>query len=47
MTARGTYTGVLVSNTPDAVIIEVKPGITQSFARGEIRKVTFLNKSEK
>ena len=47
VTARGTYTGVLVSNTPDAVIIEVKPGITQSFARGEIRKVTFLNKSEK
>lgn len=47
VTARGTYTGVLVSNTPDSVVIEVKMGITQSFAREEIRKVTFLNKSEK
>lgn len=47
VTARGTYTGVLVSNTPDSVIIEVKLGITQSFARDEIRKITFLNKAEK
>ena len=46
-TARGTYTGVLVANTPDSVIIEVKLGITQSFAREEIRKITFLNKAEK
>ena len=46
VTARGTYTGVLVSNTPDSVIIEVKLGITQSFARDEIRKITFI-KAEK
>ena len=45
VTARGTYTGVLVANTSDAIVIEVRMGITQSFARKEIRKVTFLNKS--
>ena len=42
VTARGTYTGVLVSNTPDAIVVEVKLGITQSFRRDEIRKITFL-----
>ena len=47
VTARGTYTGVLVANTADSVIIEVKLGITQSFARDEIRKITFLSKSGK
>ena len=47
VTARGTYTGVLVANTADSVVIEVKLGITQSFARGEIRKITFLSKSGK
>ena len=45
VTTRGTYTGVLVANTPDAVVMEVKMGITQSFARSEIRKVTFLNQN--
>ena len=47
VTARGTYTGVLVANTADSVVIEVKLGITQSFARDEIRKINFLNKSGK
>ena len=47
VTARGRYTGVLVANTPDSMVIEVKMGITQSFARDEIRKVNFLNKSGK
>ena len=47
VTARGTYTGVLVANTADSVVIEVKLGITQSFARDEIRKITFLTKSGK
>lgn len=47
VTARGTYRGVLVANTADSVIVEVKMGITQSFARGEIRKINFLNKGEK
>jgi len=45
-TARGNYQGVLVSNTPEAVVVEVSLGITQSFPRSEIRKITFL-KSEK
>ena len=47
VTARGKYTGVLVANTPDSMVIEVKMGITQSFARDEIRKINFLNKSDK
>ena len=47
VTARGRYTGVLVANTPDSMVIEVKMGITQSFARDEIRKINFLNKSGK
>jgi len=47
VTARGRYTGVLVANTPDSMVIEVKMGITQSFARDEIRKINFLNKSDK
>ena len=46
VTARGSYTGVLVSNTPEAIVLEVKLGITQSFARDEIRKINFL-KDEK
>ena len=47
VTARGTYKGVLVSNKPDTIVIEVRMGITQSFAKDEIRKITFLNKTEK
>ena len=42
VTARGTYRGMLVSNTPDSVVVEVSLGITQTFPRAEIRKVTFL-----
>lgn len=42
LTSRGTYQGVLVSNKPDGIVIEVKPGITSRFPRDEIRKVTFL-----
>ena len=37
----------IMPNTPAAIVIEVKMGITQSFARSEIRKVTFLNKGAK
>ena len=43
VTARGTYRGMLVSNTPDSVVVEVSLGITQTFPRAEIRKVTFLS----
>ena len=42
VTARGRYTGVLVSRTSDAIVLEVKMGITQSFARDEIRQMNFL-----
>lgn len=42
VTARGTYRGILVSNNPDAVIIEVSLGITRSFPRDEIRKLNLL-----
>lgn len=47
VTVRGTYRGVLVANTADSIVIEIKMGITQSFAREEIRKVTFLSKGAK
>ena len=46
VTARGNYRGVLVSNSPDAVVVEVSLGITRSFPRDEIRKINFL-KSER
>ncbi len=42
VTARGSYKGVLISNKPDSVIVEVSLGITRSFPRDEIRKMTFL-----
>ena len=42
VTSRGSYRGILVSNTPELVTIEVKLGITQSFVRDEIRKINFL-----
>ena len=45
-TARGTYTGVLISNTPESVTVEVSLGITQSFPRSEIRKITFLGEKK-
>ena len=46
ITARGSYQGVLVNRTADSVLIEVKAGIMQSFARDEIRDIKFL-KAEK
>jgi len=46
VTARGSYQGVLVSNSPAGVVVEVSLGITRSFPRDEIRKITFL-KTEK
>jgi len=46
VTARGNYQGVLISNTPNSVVVEVSLGITRSFPRDEIRKVVFL-KAEK
>ena len=46
VTARGNYQGVLISKSGDWVEIETKPGITQSFARDEIRDIKFI-KTEK
>lgn len=45
-TARGTYTGVLVANGPVGVVVEVSLGITRSFPKEEIRKITFLNSTK-
>ena len=47
VTSRGTYRGVLVSNTPESVVVEVSLGITSTFPRSEIRKVTFLTPERK
>ena len=47
VTARGSYRGVLVSNTPESVEVEVTLGITRSFSRSEIRKINFLNEKSK
>ena len=46
VTARGTYPGVLISNSPEAVVIEVTLGITRSFPRDEIRKINFISRKE-
>ncbi len=46
VTARGTYRGVLVSNTPEAITLEVSLGINQSFPRKEVRKLTFLDEEK-
>ena len=42
VTDRGSYVGVLVSNTPESVIVEVSLGINRSFSRSEIRKINIL-----
>ena len=43
VTARGEYRGVLVSRTPNEVVLEVSLGITRSFPQAEIRKFTWLD----
>lgn len=42
LTTRGDARGVLVSDNPVEVVVEVSPGITRSFPRNEIRKITYL-----
>lgn len=42
VTARGTYRGILVSINSEYLLLEVQLGITRSFARSEIRKMTDL-----
>lgn len=46
VTSRGSYTGVLVSNDPESVTLEVSLGINRSFPRSEIRKINFLKKDQ-
>ena len=41
-TDSGTYRGVLISQTPAGVQVEVSLGITRTFQPGEIRKLNFL-----
>ena len=43
VTARGNYRGVLVSVTPDSVVLEVSMGITRSFSKDEIRRMETLS----
>jgi hypothetical protein len=42
VTDNGTYRGVLLSNTPVGVEVEVSMGINRTFPHGEIRKLNFL-----
>lgn len=43
VTSRGSYRGVLVSVTPDSVVLEVSMGITRSFSKDEIRRMETLS----
>ena len=42
-TLTGTYTGVLVNNGVDNIVIEVSMGVTRSFPRVDVRKVELLD----
>lgn len=42
VTTTGTYRGVLVKNSTDYVIVEVKLGVQRSFQRADIRKINFI-----
>jgi len=42
-TYTGTYRGILVSNTPEYIIVEVTLGVQRSFPRADIKKVRFLD----
>lgn len=42
LTDSGTYRGVLISNTPSGVEVEVSLGISRTFQHSEIRKLNFL-----
>ena len=46
-TDTGVYQGILVSNEPEYILVEVKLGIQRSFPRADIRKVRFLNGKSK
>ncbi len=42
ITGNGVYRGILISNTPDGVELEVSLGINRMFQHSEIRKLNFL-----
>ena len=42
-TSTGVYRGVLVDNAPAALVIEVSMGVSRSFPRADIRKITMLD----
>ena len=42
-TLTGTYTGVLVNNGADNIVIEVSMGVTRTFPRVDVRKVELLD----
>lgn len=44
VTSSGTYRGVLVSNTPDGVEVEVSMGVTRRFLRTDIREIKIIGK---
>ncbi len=46
VTATGTYTGVFIDNSNDAVTIEVSMGITRSFPREDIKKIDFIGNED-
>lgn len=46
VTGNGTYEGILISNSPDFVTVEVRLGIQRSFPRAEIRKINFLGQKK-
>ena len=43
VTDTGSHKGILVKNTPEYIIVEVKLGVQRSFPRADIRSVRFLD----
>ena len=47
VTDTGSHKGILVDNTPEYIIVEVKLGIQRSFPRADIRSIRFLDRDSK
>jgi hypothetical protein len=47
VTDTGAHRGILVDNTPDYIVVEVKLGIQRSFPRADVRSVKFLDRNKK
>ncbi len=39
----GSYTGVLVNNTAERIVIEISPGVNRSFPKQDLRKIEMLD----